>query len=55
MSIGDADFPSLAGHREVTDGHLLTLARRRGTRVATFDSALLALAEGRDVELLTVL
>jgi predicted nucleic acid-binding protein len=43
------------GHRQVTDGHLLTLARRRDTRLVTFDPALFALADGRDVELLTVL
>jgi toxin-antitoxin system PIN domain toxin len=55
VSIGDPDFPAIAGHRQVTDAHLLTLARRRGTRVVTFDAALLALAGGRDVELLTVL
>jgi uncharacterized protein len=55
VSIGDPDFPTIVGHRQVTDGHLLTLARRRGTRVVTFDTAMLALAEGHDVELLTAL
>jgi uncharacterized protein len=55
VSIGDPDFPRIAGHRQVTDGHLLTLARRRGTRIVTFDTALFALAEGRDVELLAAL
>jgi toxin-antitoxin system PIN domain toxin len=55
VSIGDPDFPRIVGHRQVTDAHLLTLARRRGTRVVTFDAALFALAEGRDVELLTAL
>jgi predicted nucleic acid-binding protein len=39
----------------VTDAHLLTLARRCGTRLVTFDAALLALARGQDVELRTVL
>ena len=55
VSIGDPDFPRIVGHRQVTDAHLLTLARRRGTRLVTFDAALFALADGRDVELLTSL
>jgi hypothetical protein len=37
----------------VSDAHLLTLARRRRTRLVTFAAAILALKEGRDVELLT--
>jgi uncharacterized protein len=41
--------------RQVTDAHLLTLARRQGTRVVTFDAALATLGAGRDVELLSVL
>jgi toxin-antitoxin system PIN domain toxin len=52
---GDADFPSIVGHRQVTDAHLLTLARRRGVALVTFDTALATLAGGRDVELLTAL
>ena len=55
VSIGDADFPRISGHRQVADAHLLTLARRQGTRVVTFDAALATLAEGRDVEVLSVL
>jgi toxin-antitoxin system PIN domain toxin len=55
VSIADPDFPRVSGHRQVTDAHLLTLARRRGTRVVTFDAALATLGEGRDVELLSVL
>jgi predicted nucleic acid-binding protein len=55
VSIGDADFPRVSGHRQVTDAHLLTLARRRGTRIVTFDAALATLGEGRYVELLSVL
>ena len=55
VSIADPDFPPVAGHRQVTDGHLLTLARRRNRRLLTFDEALVALAEGRDVELLRLL
>jgi len=50
----DRDFPTIVGHRQVTDAQLLTLARRHGTRLVTFDAAVAALAEGRDVELLAV-
>lgn len=49
----DPDYPAITGHRQVTDAQLLALARRRGTRLLTFDAALAALAQGRGVELLT--
>ena len=55
VSMTDPDVPATAGYRQVTDAHLLTLGRRRGLRVVTFDAGLAALAGGRDVELLTVL
>jgi toxin-antitoxin system PIN domain toxin len=55
VSIGDDDVPRLNGHRQVTDAHLLTLARRNGLRIVTFDAGLTDLAGGRDVELLTAL
>lgn len=55
VSIGDDDVPAITGHRQVTDAHLLTLARRRGLRLVTFDAALVTLARGRDVELLRAL
>jgi toxin-antitoxin system PIN domain toxin len=55
VSITDADVPSLAGHRQVTDAHLLTLAQRHEVRLVTFDSGLLALADRQAVELLPVL
>lgn len=55
VSIADADVPRLSGHRQVTDAHLLALARRRGVRLVTFDAGVLALGEGRDVDLLTAL
>ena len=55
MSLSDSDVPTITGHRQVTDAHLLTLARRRGVCLVTFDSGLLTLGEGRDVELLSVL
>jgi len=54
VSPTDADVPALLGHRQVTDAQLLTLARRDGTRLLTFDSGIAALAGGRDVELLTL-
>jgi len=57
VSLTDGDVPAIAGHRQVTDAHLLTLARRRGARVLTFDAGMLALAGGSDadVELLRAL
>jgi uncharacterized protein len=55
VSLCDSDVPTITGHQQVTDAHLLTLARRRGVRLVTFDSGILVLSQGRDVELLTVL
>lgn len=55
VSIGDPDVPPMAGHRQVTDAHLLTLARRRDMRLVTFDRGLSALAGGDGVELLDAL
>lgn len=55
VSMDDADVPRLSGHRQVTDGHLLALARRRNVRLLTFDAGILALAGDRDVELLRAL
>ncbi len=56
VSLSDPDVPAIHGYRRVTDVHLLTLARRHGRRLVTFDSAILAYAGGVvDVELLTVL
>lgn len=53
VSLADDDVPAMLGHRQVTDAHLLTVARRAGVRLATFDAAIVSLAQGRDVELLT--
>ncbi|HEY7961575.1 MAG TPA: type II toxin-antitoxin system VapC family toxin [Solirubrobacteraceae bacterium] len=55
VSIGDPDVPSIAGYRQVTDAHLLTLARRRGVRLVTFDSSILAIGDENGVEVLTML
>lgn len=53
VSLSDADVPRIAGHRQVTDAQLLTLARRNAIRLVTFDAGIDALADGSDVELLT--
>ncbi|HUH68968.1 MAG TPA: TA system VapC family ribonuclease toxin [Mycobacterium sp.] len=55
VSVVDDDVPTILGHRQVSDAHLLTLARRRSVRLVTFDAAVVALAQGGDVELLTAL
>lgn len=55
VSLTDADLPDLVGHRQVTDAHLLTLARRHKVGLVTFDSGIKRLAEGRGVELLQAL
>ncbi|HEY7054157.1 MAG TPA: TA system VapC family ribonuclease toxin [Mycobacterium sp.] len=51
----DGDLPKVAGYRQVTDAHLLTLARRHSVRLVTFDAAAAALGQRKDVELLTAL
>lgn len=53
VSLSDADVPPIAGYRQVTDVHLLTLARRRAIRLVTFDAGLARFGGGDDVELLT--
>jgi len=55
VSLADPEIPPLIGHRQVTDAHLLTLARRHDTRLVTFDTAAAALARGEEVELLSAL
>jgi toxin-antitoxin system PIN domain toxin len=55
VSISDPDVPEIIGHRQVTDAHLLTLARRHGISLLTFDTGIAALADGSDVELLEAL
>ena len=52
VSVCDADVPSIAGHRQVTDALLLTLACRNDMRLVTFDAGVAALAGGDGVELL---
>lgn len=52
VSLTDHDLPPIVGHQQVTDALLLTLVRRHGTRLVTFDAGVAALADGEDVELL---
>ncbi len=54
VSIVDRDFPLIVGHRQITDAHLLTLARRHSVRLVTFDGAIATLGGG-DVEVLGAL
>lgn len=57
VSLVDDDVPLIVGYRQVTDAHLLTLARRR-VRLVTFDAGVFTLAQQRPktpVELLTIL
>jgi uncharacterized protein len=54
VSITDGDVPRILGHRQITDAHLLTLARRHGVHLLTFDSALVKLGPHQDVELLSI-
>lgn len=44
VSLTDGDVPHLVGHRQVTDAHLIALARRHGTDLVTFDRGAAALA-----------
>lgn len=56
VSLSGGDVPPIAGYRQVTDAHLLTLARRRGVRLVTFDASIVSMACGGDeVEVLTAL
>jgi uncharacterized protein len=55
VSMIDRDVPRLLGHQQVTDAHLLTLARRHDLRLVTFDAGVLAVGGEDDVELLTAL
>lgn len=55
VSANDSDVPAITGYRQVTDAHLLTLARRSGMRLVTFDASILAMSDGHDVEVLITL
>ena len=53
VSITDSDVPAIVGHRQITDAHLLSLARRNGLLLVTFDVGILGLAGGTGVEILS--
>ncbi len=55
VSMSDSDVPAIAGYRHVTGAHLLTVARRCGVRLVTFDASILAMGDENDVEVLTAL
>lgn len=55
VSLTDGDLPHLVGHRQVTDAHLLTLARRHQVNLVTFDAGVQDLSDGRGVSLLRAL
>lgn len=48
ITAGAGPFERVVGYRQVTDAHLLTLAIRRGGRLATFDRSVASLAPGRE-------
>ncbi len=52
VSITDDDFPEVHGYRQVTDAHLLTVARRNGVPLLTFDRSIAGNAESGEVILL---
>ncbi|MEX1220102.1 MAG: TA system VapC family ribonuclease toxin [Solirubrobacterales bacterium] len=52
VSPADADFPHVFGHRQVTDAHLLTLARCHEVDLVTFESGIQDLSDGQGVNLL---
>jgi len=55
VSLNDRDVPAIVGYRQVTDAHLLALARRRSVRLLTFDAGILPMGDGHEVEVLTLL
>lgn len=55
VSLTDESFPTIRGHRQVTDAHLLAIARRHGARLVTFDAGASALARTGEVQLLKAL
>lgn len=54
--VGSPEFPAaaLVGHKQVTDAHLLALARRRGGVLVTFDRRLAALSQNPPAELILI-
>lgn len=55
VSLVDGDVPEIVGYRQVTDAQLLTLARRNGIPLVTFDAGVAELAGDEGVELLATI
>ncbi|MFM8889456.1 MAG: TA system VapC family ribonuclease toxin [Solirubrobacterales bacterium] len=53
VSVTDPDFPAVHGYRQVSDAHLLTVARRNEVPLLTFDRALAERSRPDEVILLT--
>lgn len=53
VSITADDFPEVHGYRQITDAHLLTLARRNGVPLLTLDTAIAGMASRDEVILLS--
>ena len=53
-TVDEVGHRTIVGHRQVTDVHLLVLARRRGARLVTFDRRLVDLVPAAEVELLSL-
>ena len=49
VSVTDLDFSEVHGYRQITDAHLLTIARRNGVPLLTFDRAIAARAPAGEV------
>jgi toxin-antitoxin system PIN domain toxin len=45
VSAVDSDLPRISGHHQVTDAHLLTVARRHRAQLLTFDAAIASLPD----------
>lgn len=52
VSVVDPEFPAVGSHRHITDGLLLAVAVRHGTRLVTFDAGIARFAPAGAVELL---
>ena len=53
VSITDREFPEIQGYRQVTDAHLLSIARKNSKPLLTFDAGIGDLADNGEVILLT--
>lgn len=53
VSVTDSDFPRIHGYRQVTDAHLLAIARRHSLKLLTFDSGVETMTDRDEVILLS--